>query len=344
MNTYRVSLCSLLIASAVVLGAAPRAQQPPPPKDPAFEEQFEQGIKFLKSGRYKDAISAMKKANSLHPDSCGVCYGALAVAYLRIGQPEEGLKASDKAIAMAEIDTTRAAAHNIKGDGLVLLAGTDKKKLLPAAEEYRAAVQLDKKAPQYHLKLATILLRLSQDAEGKEELGSCLALNPPPRTARQAEALLADPRRASYEFAPEFQVLTLQGQQISLSQLAGKIVVLDFWATWCPPCRASVPELKQLTRKYPSEKLVLISVSGDADDHAWRDFIEKKGMDWAQYRDADNRVLNTFAVHAFPTYLVIDGDGLIRQRFTGMTPQESVVHRLKASLEQMPQLEGEARK
>jgi thiol:disulfide interchange protein len=72
--------------------------------------------------------------------------------------------------------------------------------------------------------------------------------------------------------------------------------------------------------------------------------VAKKKMDWAQYRDADHKVLNAFAIHSFPTYLVIDGDGIIKERFTGMNPQESIVHRLKATLRQMPQLEGEARK
>jgi thiol-disulfide isomerase/thioredoxin len=119
---------------------------------------------------------------------------------------------------------------------------------------------------------------------------------------------------------------------------------MDFWATWCPPCRASVPELKELTKKYPVEKLVLISVSADKDEGAWREFVAKKKMDWAQYRDGDDKVLKSFGIHSFPTYLVIDGDGIIRQRLTGLNPQQTVVHRLKDTLAQMPQLEGEVRK
>ena len=136
----------------------------------------------------------------------------------------------------------------------------------------------------------------------------------------------------------------MQGQQLSLQQLAGRVLVMDFWATWCPPCRESVPELKELTRKYPTEKLVLISVSADKDENAWRDFVAKKKMDWAQYRDSDHKILEAFGIHGFPTYLVIDGDGVIKERITGLNPQETVVHRLKATLGQMPQLEGVARK
>jgi hypothetical protein len=80
------------------------------------------------------------------------------------------------------------------------------------------------------------------------------------------------------------------------------------------------------------------------DEHAWQDFVAKKKMDWAQYRDAEGRILEAFGIHSFPTYLVIDGDGIVKQRIHGLNPRESVVHRLKAVLGQMPQLEGEARK
>jgi len=119
---------------------------------------------------------------------------------------------------------------------------------------------------------------------------------------------------------------------------------MDFWATWCPPCRESVPERKALTRKYSNDKLVLVSVSADSDDKTWREFEGKKNMDWAQYGDSDHKVLDKFGVHAFPTYLVITGDGVIKQRIVGMNPQQTIVHRLKETLASMPELEGAVNK
>jgi thiol-disulfide isomerase/thioredoxin len=130
-------------------------------------------------------------------------------------------------------------------------------------------------------------------------------------------------------------VRTLDGQDISLSQFAGKIVVMDFWATWCPPCRESVPELQALTRKYSRDKLVLISFSADNEEQPWRDFIAKKNMDWPQYWDRDGRIRREFSVNAFPTYLVIDPDGFIHQRIVGLNPQQSVVARLKDAVHAM---------
>ncbi len=157
-------------------------------------------------------------------------------------------------------------------------------------------------------------------------------MNPSADLAQRAQQMLADPRRGREEFAPDFQAVTLQGQPVALKQFAGKILVLDFWATWCPPCRASVPELKELVRKYP-DRVALLSVSGDKDDAAWQDFVAKKQMTWLQVRDADHHMGKLFQVNAFPTYLVIDGDGILQKRIVGLNPQESVVHKLKALLE-----------
>ncbi|HWZ43010.1 MAG TPA: redoxin family protein [Candidatus Saccharimonadales bacterium] len=341
MNQPMAKFAIISLTLAVCFSMALAAQQSPPAKDPEFEEQFQQGQKALEAHRYKDAVIALKKANKLRQDSCAACYIALGVAYARMGQIDDALKSCDKAGACANDDPTRAAAHNLKGTVLLSIAGTDSKKLLSAESEYRVAVQADKSAAIHHMGLAKTLLRRSMDAEAKEELQVCLRLNPDTRTAEEARLMLADPRRGREEFAPDFEIQTVQGESISLQQLKGKVVVMDFWATWCPPCRASVPELRDLTRKYPTSKLVLISVSADDDEQAWRDFIAKKNMDWVQYLDSNHKVLNAFGIHAFPTYLVIDGDGIVKQRITGLDPRESVVHRLKATLGNMPQLEGE---
>jgi len=127
-----------------------------------------------------------------------------------------------------------------------------------------------------------------------------------------------------------------------LNGLAGKFVVLDFWATWCPPCRASVGELKELTRKYPRDRVVLISVSADKEEDKWRDFVAKKEMDWHQYRDPAGTIQRTYGIHAFPTYIVIDTEGIIRQRIVGENPQQSIVARLKSTLATLTADKGKA--
>ena len=88
----------------------------------------------------------------------------------------------------------------------------------------------------------------------------------------------------------------------------------------------------------------MISISADENESQWKEFVTTENMSWPQYRDADGRVRRAFQVESVPTYLVIDGDGVIKQRIVGLNPQETVVHRLKATLAAMPQLEGAAGK
>lgn len=298
---------------------------------------MKQGRNALSSAKYPEAISLYKKANKMQNNSCADCYLGIAFASLRVGNSQEVIDNSDKALQFAVTDTQRVLAHNLKGS--VLMMGTpDAGKLEQAGAEFRAAIVLSPSTPTLHFNLAKVLLEQSKDDDAVQELQKCLALNPDEATAEQTKRLIAEPKLGRENLAPAFQITTIQGQAISLKQLTGKIVVLDFWATWCPPCRESVPELKELTRKYSSEKLTLISISADDDEKAWREFVAKKDMDWPQFRDLNRQLRTSFAVRAFPTYLVIDGDGAIQERIVGLNPQQSIVSRLKKKLSEMSEL------
>lgn len=184
--------------------------------------------------------------------------------------------------------------------------------------------------------MAEAHFRLDKPREGIAELRRSLELEPRGRTAEQARRLIDDPRRARERFAPDFSLVTLQGEPLELAQLKGQVVIVDFWATWCPPCVEAIPELKQLRRLYPG--VVLLSISADEDEKEWRDFVARNAMSWPQYRDHDHRLLRLFRVNAFPTYLVIDGDGIVRQEIRGTDPQRSMAARLKTTLSQLPEL------
>jgi peroxiredoxin/Flp pilus assembly protein TadD len=329
-------VCSVSIATSSLLFA----QEKPTPLDPAVQQQYQAGRQALSAGKDKEAIDAFKRANKLASNPCFECFVGLAAAYTRQGDLKNALDSCDRAAAAAADNFNKAEAHAVKGKALLTIGKPDGKRVGQAEQEFRTAIELAGNDPVLHLDLAITLLRQSKDDQAREELQKCVALNPAPAMAEQAKLLMANPRRGREEFAPDFQLTTLQGQEYDLKQMTGKIVVLDFWATWCPSCRDSVGELKELSRKYRSDKVVVISISADEDGAAWRQFIAKKKMEWPQYRDADSKLAKSFGIHAFPTYMVIDGDGIIKQRIVGMDPQENIVHRLKATLAAMPQLEG----
>jgi tetratricopeptide (TPR) repeat protein len=322
---FTVLACALFLPQPAVSQTAA--------SDPAAD-LLNQATADLKSQRYQEAVTALKKANQLRHDACADCYFELAIAQSKLGDMDGALKNCDKAISCVPDDNLRTESHTLEGNILQEMGG-DPKKLKAAESEYRAALELQKDNAMAHFNLGLTLLRESQKSEGIQELNNYLQIAPSGPTAEYARRLIANPDPAGQALAPNFKVQTLDGEQISLDQLSGKVVVMDFWATWCPPCVSSVPELKDLTKKYPRTKLVLISFSADHDQQAWRDFVAKKNMEWPQYWDSDGRIRNAFGVNAFPTYLVIDPEGFIHERIVGLNPQLSVVGRLKDTLRAM---------
>lgn len=300
-----------------------------------FSQRLQNGFSELHSGAFRQAVSDFKAANKLKHGQCDVCYLGLAATYLRMREFGDSVDNCKKAIACASEPRYKAEAHTLWGDVLARTAAGSSQKTDQALGEYRQAAEADPAYAPAHFKLGVALFRISRDEEGKKELQTFLQLSPPADDADLARELLANPDRARFNFAPDFQATTAAGAPISLHQFAGKVVVLDFWATWCPPCRSSVPELKELSKKYSGDQLQLISISADSDREKWQGYIAKKKMDWPQIWDSNSAIRNAFGVSSFPTYLVIDRKGIIQQRIVGLNPQQTIVARLKQELAKM---------
>lgn len=111
--------------------------------------------------------------------------------------------------------------------------------------------------------------------------------------------------------APNFALRTLDGSLVSKRSLRGKVVLLEFWATWCPPCRESLPEMIQLYRELSTAGLEIVGISEDHDQNQLEAFIAQKGIRWPQYWDADGKLAETFHTQAVPSYIVLDREGRI---------------------------------
>jgi thiol-disulfide isomerase/thioredoxin len=135
-----------------------------------------------------------------------------------------------------------------------------------------------------------------------------------------ASAITLPGGRVAGPLAPALMLPTLDGTGVSLQTLKGRVVVLNFWATWCPPCRAELPELAAFARGQGSGGASLIAVdatSTESSEDSVRAFSNKYGMGYTVALDRTGEVTRAWGVQAWPTTVVVDRDGRLRARRTG---------------------------
>ena len=117
--------------------------------------------------------------------------------------------------------------------------------------------------------------------------------------------------------APDITLKDLNGKTVSLSAVKGKVVLLNFFATWCPPCRAEMPALNKLYRTLKPRGLEVIGVSTDRSINDIKDFLEKNRVDFPILFDADRIAAKQYRVFSMPTTFLIDRKGMIVEKFYG---------------------------
>jgi thiol-disulfide isomerase/thioredoxin len=122
------------------------------------------------------------------------------------------------------------------------------------------------------------------------------------------------------------------------SSSGGKVTLLDFWATWCGPCRHALPGLKQLQAVYGADKVEIISISEDEDEGTWQSFVAQNQMNWTQRLDSDHQMMRQYGASALPTYVLIGKDGNVVQQYVGDDPGEPILERMSPDLKRT--LEG----
>ena len=116
--------------------------------------------------------------------------------------------------------------------------------------------------------------------------------------------------------APDFTVQD-SDHSITLSQFRGQVVVLNFWATWCPPCIEETPSLVRMTARMKDKGVVVLAVSIDADDDAYHKFLKQYGVNMVTVRDEAKKASTLYGTFGWPETYVIDRSGVIRRKFIG---------------------------
>ncbi|MFC0473458.1 TlpA family protein disulfide reductase [Halalkalibacter kiskunsagensis] len=133
--------------------------------------------------------------------------------------------------------------------------------------------------------------------------------------------------------APDFSLPTLEGNEMSLSDFKGKPIMINFWATWCPPCRAELPDMQ---RFYTNHDIVLLAVNGTNTESSKAhvdDFVGKMGLSFPVLTDLNGEVASLYQVRPLPTSLFIDETGTIRDIHVGPLNQERMIRQLEQMVE-----------
>ncbi|MGA8940773.1 MAG: redoxin domain-containing protein [Acidobacteriaceae bacterium] len=323
MKTYTLSVAVVLLGVAATMVQAQDASS-------ASAESYRTNPKLLaavKDAREMErekrpgfAIDDYKKANKIAGGRCIECMTGLYGAQMMDGSYKDAINTAKAIEALAATPIVKSVAAYDRGRALMARDG-DKPKP-EQLEEARAAFQEAVDVyPQNMAALfndAEVLARLGKTDDARKDFQLCLSqLKPADPAYLRVKHFAEDPELATHKMAPAFEVTALDGSKFNLDAMDGRVVLVDFWATWCGPCNEELPELKRIAKKFAGQPLVMISVSLDKDGTAWKEFVQKHDMTWVQYRDADHKLADEFGVSEIPHYFTIDSDGVLTSEMMG---------------------------
>jgi thiol-disulfide isomerase/thioredoxin len=350
---FSLALLSLFTTAPLLIAQTPpappaRAQAPTiwaPPTDPKAQKNYAEAQALELHYKYAFAIDSYKQADKKDGNRCQAC----AHKVLELATATSDFKLADTAsqelIALAITPEQQAAAHVERAEMLQAM-GKARKKPECFAEGQRET--------------DNALALKPDDVKALYVKGLCLADQQQDQAARQVFTMLL-PRLSAHSLdhdrvarfaerpelvrarmAPAFGVTTIDGQRVTLDSLKGKVVLIDFWATWCGPCREALPHVRRIAQQFAGQPLVVLSISLDSDEQKWKDFVGKNEMTWMQVRDGGftGPVAQMFEVRSIPHTFTIDSDGVLQDEHIG---DGSVEGKLKKLVAQAVQREQAAR-
>jgi peroxiredoxin len=120
--------------------------------------------------------------------------------------------------------------------------------------------------------------------------------------------------------APDFTLKSMAGTNLKLTEQRGNIIVINFWASWCGPCRKEMPVLQKFYDKYQDLGVSVWGVNVEQENQAGRDFLADLNLSFPILFDASNTISAMYQVEAMPTTIIVDRDGVVRYAFKGYKP------------------------
>jgi tetratricopeptide (TPR) repeat protein len=285
-----------------------------------FQQALNNGNLLLRQGRIDDAVNEFRRAAKLRDDKCAECFQRIGQVYLQQGRLKEAAVALRQA---AELKSpNEAEMYNILG--VVLYLQNEKQSFEEAVVALQKAIELSKgKVVKAYYNLGFALIKSGKEQEGIAVLKKFLELDPGATEVSQARAVIANLKMVDAKVAPSFSVKSHIGEELSLEKLRGKVVLLDFWASWCFPCRIDMPEVRKIWKQYGSDRFTIIGINLDSNRPSFEAYMKEEGITWLQYYDGlgwGNKISRLYGVYSIPQTVLIDQDGVIRA--TGLRGEE----------------------
>ena len=328
MRFARICLASICVLTPVLA-----QEKTDGPTNEKAQKTYKEALEHLHDRRTDWALDTFKKADKQDGGHCLACQRQMIKYGVELGEWKTAELAAEEMVAEAQGNRETAIAHyqlamvlfsegqQKHKDEIFARAHEESSKALAAYSNFPDAVLIDGKT----------LAQLRQDDAAKARFEQYVKMKPADDPDRQrALRFISRPELVRARMAPPFAITTIDGKQLSMDDLQGKVVLLDFWATWCGPCREALPHIRNVAKKFQGEPLVILSVSLDSDEQKWKDFIAKNEMTWPQYRDGsfEGRVAKMFGVAAIPHTFTIDADGVLQEEHIGDSSVEGKLKKL----------------
>jgi len=324
----------LILCLACIAGSLPAQEKSDEgPTNEKAQKTYREGLEYLHRRMTDAALDSFKKADKQDGGHCLACQKKMIKYGIELREWKVAETAATEMVEQAQGQNDVAITHY--QFGMVLMdEGLDKHKdelFNRAHDEMNKALASAAKFPQAIFADGKILARMKQDDAAKARFEEFVKMRPEDDPDRQrALRYISQPELARARMAPAFALTTTEGQRVSMDALTGKVVLIDFWATWCAPCREALPHMREIARKFQGQPLVVLSISLDNDEEKWKTFIAKNEMTWLQYRDGGftGPLSKMFGVEAIPHTFTIDADGILQDEHIGDASIEGKLKKL----------------
>jgi thiol-disulfide isomerase/thioredoxin len=308
---------------------------PVSPPTPRRAKPFASALEWEKHKDYNEALDSFLKANKQDSGHCTDCLRRAYNLSVKLDAYKVTVEIARNLLQLAESDADKGNMYFRLAMALQTGGIKDKnnQSFQESSDEFKTALQLDPKLSRARFHWGVTLAHLQQDEAARAQFSAFLDEDTKnPTLHERAERFVDRIDLARATMAPPFMATTLDGQHISMDSLAGKVVLIDFWATWCGPCREALPHIQHIAHKFEGQPLVVLSISVDSDEDKWKSFVAKNQMTWLQVRDGgfNGDVSKRFGVKAIPATFSVDADGVLEDQHVGDADIEGKLKKMTA--------------